>query len=145
MEIKLLEHDTASPCYMATLLLRNKVLRQPLGLLLTDADLKQDLHSRIYSALNDADELCGSLMADALPANRVKLRQVAVWPQYEGENIGSRLLAFAEERSRAKGNKAVELNARATAVEFFRKNGYEVEGEVFEEVTIPHFKMTKEL
>lgn len=35
------------------------------------------------------------------------------------------------------------LNARASAVEFYKKLGYAVTGEAFIEVTLPHFKMEK--
>jgi predicted GNAT family N-acyltransferase len=40
---------------------------------------------------------------------------------------------------------AVVLHARETAVSFYKKLGYTKEGNVFEEVGIPHWKMTKPL
>jgi predicted GNAT family N-acyltransferase len=37
------------------------------------------------------------------------------------------------------------MHARKTAVGFYEKFGYQVSGNVFEEVTLPHFVMEKDL
>jgi predicted GNAT family N-acyltransferase len=40
---------------------------------------------------------------------------------------------------------AIELHARANAVNFYAKYAYRIVGDEFEEVGIPHFKMIKRL
>jgi predicted GNAT family N-acyltransferase len=37
------------------------------------------------------------------------------------------------------------MHARKSAVGFYEKLGYEIEGDEFEEVTIPHYEMQKTL
>jgi predicted GNAT family N-acyltransferase len=37
------------------------------------------------------------------------------------------------------------MHARQSAVGFYQKLGYQIRGEEFEEVTIPHYEMQKQL
>ena len=53
--------------------------------------------------------------------------------------------SFYEQEARATGIKKIEFHARKTAVKFYQKLGYHLEGEEFLEVGIPHFKMEKNL
>jgi predicted GNAT family N-acyltransferase len=55
------------------------------------------------------------------------------------------LVKYSEEYAISKGYLNIELNARESAVAFYKKLGYTVEGDVFEEVSIPHFRMVKKI
>jgi predicted GNAT family N-acyltransferase len=52
---------------------------------------------------------------------------------------------FAENVARDRGYKVLHMHARKSAVGFYKKLGYEVVGDEFEEVTIPHYEMQKNL
>ena len=53
------------------------------------------------------------------------------------------MVRFSEELAIDKGFDKMVLSARDTAVSFYLRLGYELVGEPFEEVTIPHRKMLK--
>jgi predicted GNAT family N-acyltransferase len=52
---------------------------------------------------------------------------------------------FAENVARDRGYKKLSMHARKSAIGFYQKLGYEIVGEEFEEVTIPHYEMQKTL
>ena len=70
---------------------------------------------------------------------------MAVKQGLQGKGIGRALMQFAENMARDKGNRKMVMHARKSAVGFYEKQGYQVTGEEFEEVTIPHFIMEKDL
>ena len=74
-----------------------------------------------------------------------KMRQVAVEPERQGQGLGAELVRAFEREAVRRGYKEIVLNARDTAVPFYLRLGYQVVGEPFEEVTIPHRKMRKSL
>ena len=69
---------------------------------------------------------------------------MAVDKDWQRRGLGARLLGEAENRLASHGARRYYLHARDTAIGFYRKQGYELVGESFEEVTIPHFKMEKQ-
>ena len=73
------------------------------------------------------------------------MRQVAVSPRAQGQGIGRALTEFAEDLARRRGFSRMTLHARAIAVPFYEKLGYQRVGDEFEEVTIPHWSMQKAL
>jgi predicted GNAT family N-acyltransferase len=101
--------------------------------------------SDYHLVCQDDGELVGCLVLVPQSNNAVKMRQVAVSPKARGQGIGRALTRFAEAFARQRGFERVTLHARATAVPFCEKLGYERVGEEFEEVTIPHWSMQKKL
>jgi len=59
--------------------------------------------------------------------------------------VGGRLLAGAEQESRAQGAREMVLNAQLPAKPFYASHGYEPEGETFTEAGIEHVAMRKGL
>jgi predicted GNAT family N-acyltransferase len=55
------------------------------------------------------------------------------------------LVYFAEQYAVNNGFQLIELHARDTAMDFYLKQNYKIEGAVFLEVGIPHYKMKKVL
>ena len=55
------------------------------------------------------------------------------------------MVCYSESFARDHGYREMVLHARETAVGFYQKMGYEVEGGPFIEATIPHFSMRKNL
>ncbi len=54
---------------------------------------------------------------------------------------GAKVLHALEDAARARGDRLVALNAQRTAEAFYRRLGYTVVGEPFEEAGIPHIEM----
>ena len=144
MKIEVKEIQFGSAEYGLEVTLRNRVLREPLGLRLHDDDLAKEGKDIHLGAFNQ-DQLCGCLMMSPLSSTKVQMRQVAVAPEHQGEGIGKILVKEFERVALAKGFFEVELKARLTAVSFYEKLGYAKYGEQLVEVKIPHYKMRKNL
>lgn len=130
--------------YRAMLALRDLVLRRPLGLTLTEAEVAGEEYEFLLGAFEDG-MLVGCLILAPRPGHTVKLRQMAVRPDRQGRDVGRGLVTFAEDFARKEGYRGVELNARAVAAGFYAKLGYKTVGEAFIEVGIAHFRMEKDL
>ncbi len=130
--------------YDAAVALRRAILRTPLGLDFTAEQLAAEAADTHFVAV-DGGRLLGAVVMTPYTAATVKLRQMAVSPDAQGQGIGAALLAAFEAQARAMGITGVTLAARVTAQGFYARHGYAAEGEVFEEVTIPHIRMTKAL
>ena len=74
-----------------------------------------------------------------------KMQRVVVKEDLTNNGIGSRMMIFCEDVAKKNGFKKLYCHERATAVEFYFKNGYEAQGDYFEEDFIPHLKMNKVL
>jgi GNAT superfamily N-acetyltransferase len=132
------------PEYMQVLALRQEVLRKPLGLNLYEEDLtgELDAHIFIYEA---ASKVVGCVLAFPVDHDTIRLKQMAVDPAIQKSGIGSKLMLAAEEFARSKGFCKIYFHARAAAIPFYEKLGYEIWSDTFDEVGIPHKKMGKML
>ena len=125
-------------------MLRRAVLRTPLGLDFTADQLAAESSDTHFVAF-DGDSLVGAVVMTPYAADTVKLRQMAVSPAAQGQGVGAALLRAFEVHAKATGQKGITLAARLTAQGFYERNGYAADGDVFEEVTLPHIHMTKRL
>ena len=130
--------------YEQALLLREAVLRTPLGLALTEEELADESNCRHLGGF-DGERLTAVLLLRPLDEQTVKMRQVAVHPEFQALGLGSQLVAFAESFAKERGFTQMAAHARATALAFYRKAGYKVLGDDFIEATIPHRLVTKQL
>lgn len=142
MPLKIIDYGSKE--YKQMLDLRRQILRKPLDLDFSEDEIereKKDLH---IAALED-DEMLGCCMLTQTEPKTMRLRQMAVKPGSQYKGIGKVLMQFAENIARDRGNKIMTMHARKTATGFYEKQGYEITGKEFEEVTIPHYVMEKEL
>ena len=139
-----LEVPFASPAYDETVRLRDDILRKPLGLSFTAEDLALEFDSIHLACYSPKWELMACLVL-VWKGNDLKMRQVAVGTDFQRRGIGQFLVAESERVAIQYGAQKMVLNARETAVPFYQKLAYFIEGDRFEEVGIPHFKMYKEL
>ncbi len=141
IDIKELLFD--SPLQKESIALRYKVLREPLGLQFDEmilANEQEEYHIAAFSK----EELVGILLLKPMEYHgAIKMRQVAVKQIYQSMGIGKAMVVFSEHFAQKNGFDKIELNARQSAVPFYKQLGYKTEGGVFEEVGIPHFKMLK--
>jgi len=133
-----------NPEYAQALILRDRVLRQPLGLSFTEAELKKD-EPDIHFGLFEGKNILACLILTETGNNRMKMRQVAVDDKYQGQGLGKELSLVAEEYARQKGFTVMFCHARKTAAPFYQKLGYRIVGNEFVEVNIPHYVMEKDL
>lgn len=136
--------EYGSRAYREAIQLREAVLRRPLGLAYTQADLAAEADQLHFVGYMNGEPVACAVLQWIAP-DIVKMRQVAIRPTLQRQGLGHRLVkAFEEEARRREANK-IMLHARQTAVAFYLKLDYEVIGEPFEEVGIPHRQMCKSL
>jgi ribosomal protein S18 acetylase RimI-like enzyme len=141
-EVQIKQAPYDSPEYWQMVALRKAILRAPLGLDFTPEQLAAESEHHHFGAWA-GEELIGCLVLEPLTDDSLKMRQVAVKPEWQGQGVGTTLVRFAETFAQQQGYRKLVLHARQTAVPFYLRLGYTVEGEPFEEVTIPHLLMTK--
>ncbi|WP_256011579.1 GNAT family N-acetyltransferase [Desertivirga xinjiangensis] len=142
MEFKIISHGSDEYKEMVTL--RSQVLRKPLGLHFDEEYLEKE-KSTILIGCFKQDTMIACCLLRTISENVIQLQQMAVQPKLQGKHIGTKLIGFAEEHAKKAGFLKLFLHARKTAVGFYQKLGYEILGDEFEEVSIPHFMMKKEL
>ncbi|MEN8137911.1 MAG: GNAT family N-acetyltransferase [Bacteroidota bacterium] len=142
--LKIKEIEYNSDEYIASVDLRDKILRKPIGLKFTEEFLAKDVRDFHIGAFISG-KLVSILILSPVNTHEIKMRQVAVDNSLSGQGIGSKLVEYSEKFSRQKGFRTMLLHARESAMEFYKKLNYKVVGEKFFEVGIAHFKMEKAL
>lgn len=142
MALKIVDYGTEE--YQQMLKLRDEVLRKPLGLEFSDDELEKERQNMHMAAYED-ERILGCCMLVEEDPETVRLRQMAVVNDVQGKGIGRALMQFAENLARDRGYKRITMHARKNAVGFYEKVGYRKKGKEFEEITIPHYVMEKEL
>ncbi len=133
------------PEYFTALQLRLEILRHPLKIGFSEADLHSDRTAHHIAAFDSEGNLVACLILARVTADMLKMRQAAVSAALQGKGIGQQLVTFAEHWARDHAYKEIVLSAREVAVNFYLRMGYKTVGERYTEVTIPHFKMHKNL
>ncbi|MDB5248252.1 MAG: GCN5-related N-acetyltransferase [Segetibacter sp.] len=142
MPLKIIDYGSKE--YKQMVELRRQILRKPLGLDFTPEDLEKEKNDLLIAAYED-DQMLGCCMLTQVEPDTVRLRQMAVKAGLQGKGIGRVLMQFAENIARDRGNKKLTMHARKSAAGFYEKLGYQLTGEEFTEVTIPHYIMEKYL
>lgn len=140
MGLKQIEHGSAE--YQQMVQLRMEILRKPLGLSFTEEELAMEKNDILVGAF-DEDVLIGCCLLTLQEPGCLKLRQMAVQKKSQGKGIGDSILRYAENIAKDKGFKKITMHARDTAIGFYEKFGYQVIGDEFEEVKVPHHVMEK--
>jgi ribosomal protein S18 acetylase RimI-like enzyme len=136
--------DRSEPGFREWLDLRQRVLREPLGLVYTAADLDAERDDRHLLALGDEGKVIGGLLVrgKSQPPGVWKIRQVAVEPTFQGRGIGRHLMTQIAREADAAGISTLVLHSRESVCGFYEKLGYRIEGEAFDEIGIPHRRMS---
>ena len=142
--LEIIEISFGSLLYEQSKTFRHEILRRPLGLTLSAADIV-DEDKQIHIVALEAGEVLGTVLLKPLNDGVVKLRQMAVSPRTQGSGCGRKLVLYAEQTAVSRGFGVIELNARVSARGFYEKLGYAAFGDEFIEVTVPTIKMVKSL
>lgn len=141
-DLKIMFVDYNSEDYLSNLKLRQKILRDPLGLSFTKEELENDSKMIHISVFDKNDKVVATAELNYLK-DKYQLRQLAVDKDYQHFGVGSKILNFCEKYAKRVNIGTIICNARQEAVEFYAKHGFEVKGNYFLEHTIPHIKMEK--
>ncbi|MFM1794898.1 MAG: hypothetical protein RL642_1283 [Bacteroidota bacterium] len=142
MPIKVIDHGSED--YKKMVDLRMEILRKPLGLTFTEEDLSKESKDILIGAFEE-DELIACCILTKIGEGTCKLRQMAVQPKMQGTGLGAAMMNYAEQLAKDAGYTKMVMNARKTAKGFYEKLGYEIKGDEFVEVTLPHFFMQKNI
>lgn len=136
--------DFGTPEFDEALRLRYDILRKPLNLEFDINDIATEYDSFHLACYDqNSNELLGILILKPVDNNTLKMRQVAVSALAQSKGIGTFLVQASEQFAIHKNYNKIELHARLAAVEFYLKNGYSIEGDIFQEVGIDHQAMYK--
>jgi predicted GNAT family N-acyltransferase len=97
-------------------------------------------------AVDATDEIIAVARLQFNSDSEAQLRYMAVDSSHQGQGIGCELISAMESHAGIKGVNIIVLDARESAVGFYRKLGYSVVEKsylLFDE--IQHFRMSKEL
>lgn len=108
--------------------------------------------------LDDTDNTALHLVlyADGSPAGAARmftedggkayhLGRIAVLPEYRGLHLGAMLVAEMCKKAKKLGAEKCELSAQCRAMEFYKKQGFEEQGDVYLDEYCPHIFMVKSL
>ncbi len=138
------EAPLGSYLYRNALQLRERILREPLGLNVSAEELTDDAMRQHFCAV-DCGAVVGTVSLRPLDETTLHLKQMAVTEQRRATRIGSHLVAHVEHWGTSAGFRLMIAHARVEAEGFYIKHGYVREGGTFAEQTIPHVRLTKRL
>jgi predicted GNAT family N-acyltransferase len=138
------EIDWGSTEYRAQCALRDRYLRQPLGLRLGDEDLDSEREQRHF-CLYDGTTLIAAACVIQQDQTTAQLRQMVVEPAAQGRGHGRRIVGEIEHLLLQGGIDLLFLHARKTAIGFYTACGFEVVGPEFMHATLVHVRMEKHL
>lgn len=147
--VRYLRIDSSHPLYPQTLELRERILLAPVGYDIAAFESAYPAARNFLHFIAAIDHPQGERVVGVVclipnhPEKGVgKLMQMAVDPQRQREGIGRRLVIELERTAFGDlGLKTLFCHAQETAVDFYLRLGWEVEGEAFDEAGIPHRKM----
>lgn len=141
INFQIIQHN--SPEWLAADRLREQILREPLGSKFTDNELAEEInHIQIAGFLEDELVATAVLVPEG---DKMKMQRVVVKENLRNNNIGSQMMAFCEVHAVNRNCLIMYCHARDTAVNFYVNNGYEKQGDYFDEDGIPHLKMSKKI
>lgn len=102
-------------------------------------DLDQIAHQFVAF---DRGQPVGTARYRILDSGIAKVERVAVLSSHRGKKVGRMLMHTVEHTAWRQHITGLTLEAQLTAADFYARQGYEKEGDIFEEVGIPHIKMS---
>ena len=144
MEYIIIQHGTDA--YEESLKLRHQILRKPIGMDLFDGSYDDlSLESRYYhfGAFDESGELISSVIGIPTATHEVRIKQMVVAEDHRNQGVGKRLFMAFEAYLLNLGFQVFILHARMSAHGFYLNMGYSIVGNEFQEVGLPHYKMSK--
>ncbi|MHC2991577.1 acyltransferase [Pontibacter sp. HJ8] len=126
--------------------LRYETLRRPWNQP-EGSEYAEDDDRAIHAMLvDDEGEAIGVCRLHLNAIREGQLRFMGIRADKQGQRLGDQLLRYLEQRAKKMGAKIMTLQARENAVNFYRRNGYEVIEKTYLLFgTIQHYKMARQL
>lgn len=125
--------------------LRNSVLLRPLGVPDNSWEM-YDHRSWHFVAVDNGEVIgCAVLVPSEEDPTTARLIQMAVNTDLQGKGVGKTLLEQIIQFADSRKLQSITCHSRHYAVGFYEKLGFEVYGEEFEEVGMPHRHMKLKL
>lgn len=105
-------------------------------------DMEWDEYDKICAHV--VAEMNGEYVATGRLLETGQIGRMAVLKAYRKSGIGSAILEKLLSIAKSKGMNSVFLNSQIDAVGFYKRFGFEEEGDVFDDAGIPHMKMNKQ-
>ena len=121
--------------------LRHTVLREPLGMELSEADTRgeeKDLH---FGGFRYGLVVCAVVTRKSNKTGHN--RQMAVHPEFQGQGIGGEFFEKLCIHLRNIGLQHLWLESRQTAISFYERYEFVCEGDEYMKLGIPHRKMVR--
>ena len=133
-----------TPAFDEILALRDRGLRQPLGLAFKSKDIVEEWRDLHFGCYDRQDRLLGTCSYVDSGEYQYKMRQVCVHPYCRGRGVGALMVRKTEEELLWRFDaRRIFLHARERSLPFYLRMNYIREGEKFTEVDIPHYFMFK--
>jgi N-acetylglutamate synthase-like GNAT family acetyltransferase len=142
MEMRIIQHNSNE--YEQMLELRISQLLEPIGVPASYINREKERNDFLIGAF-ETGEIIGCCVLTPKDKQTIQLRQMTVRSDHRGKKIGAAIIEYAEKVAREHNFSALMMHARNPVIEFYKKCGYEIEGEEFFEVGIGHHKMQKRL
>lgn len=141
---KIEEVKYGSQRYQQTVILRDHVMRKPLGLSISNDDLSYEKQATVLVAF-EADTIVGTGVYTLVDDSTAKVGFLCVDTTLQKGGIGRAILAEIERRLALSGIKKIYLEARVSVVDFYKTLGYQEYGEIYslKEAPIAHIRMEK--
>ncbi len=125
--------------------LRWKILRKPWSQ--TKGSEKDDLEEQsIHLMAWEKGKPLGVGRVHFNSSKEAQVRYMAVEEDLQGKGVGTMILKALEKNAKRKGADYIVLNARESAVDFYKKHGYRIVGRSHTLFgVIPHYEMRKKL
>lgn len=146
MEIAIISIDSVHPLFSEWMDLRQRVLREPLGLRYTSSDLAEEAEDHHRVASMDGRVVGGLLIRKwGMEEGAWKIRQVAVEPAKQSCGIGRCLVSEAIAEAKRHEVLRLVLHSREAVCGFYETLGFAIVGDPFEEIGISHRRMIRDI
>jgi len=123
---KIKEVRISSVEYSKSLKLREQVLREPLGLVITQEQIENEKKRNYYHFIAKKKKEIVSALTMKVNPNSIQTCQIATKKEYRGNGIGKNLLEFGEKNiSSLFKKKEFVVFSRLNSLHFYKKSNYE--------------------
>ena len=133
-----------SPPYTEALRLREDVMRKPLGILLSEEDIKDD-DNKTHICGYYGDELVCGCSLKVIHHKIAHIYSVFVKQIYQNQGIGQELMTFAESYAKSLGVARLYVEGRKAAQRFYQKCDFTPCGSEYVDMNILHQDMRKDI
>lgn len=131
--------------YALAVHLRHEILRVPLSLEFSVEEIESEKEFIHIASFDKYQNITGCFYLKNISEENIQLKQMAIAEPLQNLGFGRKIVQFGIDVAVDLGYTTMILHARENAVGFYKKLGFDIVGEKFIEIGIPHYKMIKKL